>query len=50
MIQVFNKSELQNFTRGLGLVFILVLLLTACTAKSFRTKATYEAPKSGFRL
>ena len=47
---LFNKGHLQNFTRGLGLVFILVLLLTACTAKSFRTKAIYEAPKSGFRL
>lgn len=30
--------------------FLIVLLLLGCSQKSFRTKAVYEGPKSGFRL
>lgn len=31
-------------------IFVAVLLLTGCSQKSFRTKAIYIAPESGFRL
>jgi hypothetical protein len=36
--------------RKAALLFFLVVFLTACGNNSFRTKAVYVAPESGFRL
>jgi hypothetical protein len=45
----FTTLFKQGGYRGVALS-ILLLLLTACTSNTFRTKAVYEAPENGYRM
>lgn len=47
---VIDPYNLRTFRVRIFIVVWMALLLMGCSQKSFRTKAVYEAPKSGFTL
>jgi hypothetical protein len=44
------STSLRQLKSGSCLLLLSLLLLTACSTNSFRTKAVYEAPENGYRM